>query len=490
MFLPIGLAYLAGYLRKSGIEVVVVDAYGEAIEAVSEVHGFVRVMRQGLTDQQVIARIPCDVDCIGISAMYSADWPMIRQLIRAIRRSFPSTVLIAGGEHVTVVPEFCLRDAPELDFVVLGEGEKTTVRLLKALSEGREVGTIPALAWLDDGRLMMTDPPQRLRKLDELSKPAWDLFPTGQYFRHGNLSAVMSSEKAKTLPLIASRGCPYACAFCASIKVWGRLWVVRDPEEVVDEIQDYIRDYGVTNFDFYDQAGMVKKSWIIRFCKLLLERQLSVVWHIPAGTRLEALDQEVLRLMKQSGCGYFGFPLESGSDRSLRLINKQLDKQKALQTLRWIVDAHLKTKIHFVLGFPDDTWKDVLASYRVAILTAWIGAHDASFFPFFPAPGSPLFERLLQEKRVELNDDFFITLTPYESMSSFKSYCPHISDRTLGWLCFIGMAMFYAISFLRRPQRAWSLIREIYTRESESRLGWYLVRSLKSRNKGLIDAKQ
>ena len=493
VFLPIGLAYLAGYLRKAGMDVALVDAYGEAIERVSavDVDGFENIMRQGLTDSEIVARIPPDSDVIGISSMYSADWPVVRQVIRVIRQRFPTTPLIAGGEHVTVLPEFCLRDAPELDFIVLSEGERTTAGLLKALSgEGSELQSIPGLAWLDQNQFMMTGASKRIRDLGELAKPAWDLFPVSQYFRQGNLSAVVTSEQAKTLPIIASRGCPYACAFCPSVNMWGRLWVVRDPEEVIDEIEGYIRDYGVTTFDFYDQAGIVRKSWIIKFCHLLLERKLPITWNIPAGTRLEALNQEVIKLLKDSRCGYFGFPLESGSERTLKLVNKQLDKKKALQKLRWVIEAGLKTKIHFVIGFPDETLRDVLASYHVAILAGWLGAQDASFFPFYPIPGSTFFDRLLKDGHIEINDKFFITLTPYENMSEVKSYCNHIGNRTLGWLCFLGMALFYGVSFLRRPQRAWSLIREIYTRESESRLGWHFVRTLKSKNRRFVDVGQ
>lgn len=490
IYLPLGLAYLAAYLRKSGFDVNVVDAYGEAIGKVSVASEFTEVVQQGLDYQQIIDRIPVDADVIGISAMFSSDWPLVREMIGHIRQRFPERILIAGGEHVTALPEFCLRDAPALDFVVLGEGERTTARLLDALRTGEDTRAIPAVASLHNGRAAVTGQhhttrTQRLQNLNELPKPAWDLFPLDNYFRHGNLSMVVTAKNKKTMPILASRGCPYACTFCTSINMWGRSWVVREPEDILDEIESYVRRYDANNFEFYDTAGIINKSWIIKFCRQLLARNLPITWHMPVGSRLEVIDWEVAKLMKQSGCGYVGFPLESGSERSLSLIKKNLNKQKAMQTLHGIVDAKLTTKVYFVIGFPDDTYQDVIASFWTAIKTALIGAQDATFFPFYPTPGSPLVSRLLQEGRIELDDRFFLDLLPYEKMSSIKSYSAHISDRSLRWLCFLGMAIFYAVNYLRRPWRAYSLCREIYTRDSQSRLGWYLVNWLNSRGNSM-----
>ena len=132
---PIGIAYLAACLVEAGHSVTAVDGLGEALDKFTAVAMIPNGLRHGLLDSEVVDRIPADVELIGLSSMFSQQWPFDRGLIQMMRSAFPTIPVVIGGEHATALPEYCLRDSPEIDFVVLGEGEQTLVDLVFCLEK-------------------------------------------------------------------------------------------------------------------------------------------------------------------------------------------------------------------------------------------------------------------------------------------------------------------------------------------------------------------
>jgi hypothetical protein len=163
-----------------------------------------------------------------------------------------------------------------------------------------------------------------------------------------------------------------------------------------------------------------------------------------------------------------------------------VNKEAMLTSIGYAVDAGLGVKMNYVAGFPDDTLSDILASYWMAIRAAWRGAHDCSFFPFSPYPGSALFQRLLNEGRIQLNDQYFFDLASYNP-SMIRSFAREFSDWQLRLLCLSGMAIFYFVSFARRPARAWDLVCQVYHDEGKTRLAGTLVR-IKKKRRGIKHA--
>ena len=475
IILPLGIAYLAAHLRREGFDVCFVDAVGEDIGAFTPLPDLPNGVMRGIADEDTVARIPADVDVIGISCMFSVNWVISRRLIQAVRRRFPEAFLIIGGEHATALPEYCLRDAPELDLLVLGEGEHTTAELLHTLEQGGDPRTVPGVAFLRDGEYRVAPQRARERELVTLPWPAWDLLPVENYLGHVNAGL----EYGRTMPIIASRGCPYDCTFCSNPVMWGKLWRARPAADVVAEIEHNIRTYNIASLDFFDLTTIVKRSWIIEFCNLMIERRLKVTWQL-ITTRSEMIDQEVTRLMKQAGCTYVTYAAESGSARILADIRKKVDREAMLRSMGYAVHAGLGVKVNFIAGFPDERLSDVLASYWMAMRAAWRGAHDGSFFPFSPYPGSALFRRLLDEGRIALNDRYFFDLASYNPFQ-VKSFARHFNDWQLRWLCLIGIGLFYLVGFGRRPGRIWNLMVQIYHSDGKTRLAGTLVRVLKKR---------
>src|SRR6201999_3016153 len=151
-----------------------------------------------------------------------------------------------------------------------------------------------------------------IRALDTIPPPAWELVPLENYLSNGLTNGV---NLGRSMPMLASRGCPYQCTFCSSPFMWTTRWVSRDVHLLVDEIIEYQERFGITNVDFYDLTAIVKRDWIIKFCEEPLRRGVKITWQLPSGTRSEAIDAEVVGWLERSGCRNLSYAPESGSER-------------------------------------------------------------------------------------------------------------------------------------------------------------------------------
>ena len=189
-----------------------------------------------------------------------------------IGEKFKDKYFIAGGEHFTAVPEICLEQCRDLDAIALGEGEETIVEIANAIDSNSSWLKIPGLVVRDNDKFVKTEKRKRIIKLDEIPKPAWDLVPINKYL---DLKLSIGVDRGRTMPMLASRGCPFQCTFCSSPTMWGTTWIARDVKLLCDEIEEYIRKYSIDAVDFYDLTAIVKKSWIIEFCNEIISRNLN-----------------------------------------------------------------------------------------------------------------------------------------------------------------------------------------------------------------------
>ena len=287
--LPIGPAYLAATLEKAGYSVGIIDAIGEGIyQIVRSRCGDYNL--QGLSTNEIIARIKPETRVLGVSMMFSQEWLEHRSFIRAVRQAFPKLTIVAGGEHPTAVPEHVLRDCPEIDYLVAGEGELTFLELVHGIMHGRDIGGIPGVSFIDRaGQFVATGLSRRIVDIDNLPPPAWHLCNVENYFID---NWTMGIAMGHNMPILATRGCPYQCTFCSNPTMWTTRYKMRDVGRVVDEIEFLIKQYKANSIDFFDLTAIVKKEWIIAFCKELKRRNINIAWQLPSGTRSEALDRE------------------------------------------------------------------------------------------------------------------------------------------------------------------------------------------------------
>ena len=327
---PLGLAYIAGAIKEAGIPYTVIDGTGEALDAISPYPLRTDFMIQGLSFEEIADRIPADTALIGLSCMFSTLWPLTRDLAAHIRKRFPNTLLILGGEHGTAVPELVLRTSV-FDIVAQGEGEETFLNLAKAIMAGQPWREIPGLAYLDDGAFQNNGLAGRNRHVDDIPLPDWDSFPLEEYISRHQINGI---NIGRAMPLLSTRGCPYQCTFCSSPNMWTTRYITRDPVKVADEIELYKNKYNIANVDFQDLTAVVKRKWVVEFTHELIRRKLNVTWQMPSGTRSEVFDEEVADLLYKSGCRALAFAPESGSPEILAKIKKQVDLDHMLKAMR------------------------------------------------------------------------------------------------------------------------------------------------------------
>jgi len=462
-----GLAYIAATLREHGHEVSILDAVGEAPFDLRPI-GDGRILARGLSAEAITARVDPRTQVVGLSCMFSQEWLQTRQLARHLRERFPSIPIVGGGEHVTALPEWSLADCDALDVCVLGEGEETMLELVEAIAAGRPPGTVAGTV-VRDGAITRRAPPRaRIRKIDNIPLPAWDLVPLRSYLDHGFGFGV---NRGRSMPMLATRGCPYQCTFCSNPEMWTTRWVAREPRRVLEEMEKYLQEYAVDNFDFYDLTAIVKRAWIVEFCELVIASGLRFTWQLPSGTRSEAIDAEVSRLLYASGCRNLSYAPESGSKAMLRKIKKRVDLENMKVSMRSAVRSGLNVKANIIVGLPDETHREVRETLRFVVQMAVLGVHDMSISPFSPYPGSELFADLRARGKLgELDETYFDTLAGYTDILRTVSLDDRISGRALGLYRLLGMGLFYGVNYLVRPWRLLVTLRNVFRQQQESRL--------------------
>jgi radical SAM superfamily enzyme YgiQ (UPF0313 family) len=474
---PLGLAYVAGALRHAGFDVTAIDAVGEALDTR---HPTVNdCFIYGLSPAETVERIPADTSVIGIAFGFSFEWPFARELARAVRARFRDALLIGGGEHVTAVPRQSLEEGP-LDVVVLGEGEETTVAVASAVQTGDfRPSEIPGIGYNDaGGRAVLNARRLRMRDIDAIPWPAWDLFPIRNYLDAGVGFGV---NRGRSMPILASRGCPYQCTFCSSPSMWTTRWLARDPDLLLDEMEYCQKTFGAENFDFYDLTAIVKKSWIVSFCQKIKQRGMLFTWQLPSGTRSEAIDDEVARLLFESGCRNLSYSPESGSLAVLKRIKKRIKIDAVVDSIASCHRASMNVKCNVILGFPGETVGNVFETYRFILRMALAGAYDISLWSFSPYPGSELFDEIARRRGLVLDDAYYDSLRSYADPARTISYSENFSDRTLKVLRFLGTAIFYGAQWLRRPWRVVRLLYNLSRGREESRGEMVLLNMIRRR---------
>jgi anaerobic magnesium-protoporphyrin IX monomethyl ester cyclase len=505
--LPLGLAYIAGSLRAAGHEVSVIDAVGEAPDRIVALG---RVSQLGLPVDEIVRRLPADVQVIGLSAMFTYQWSLVKDLIHALKAARPDVLLLGGGEHFTGLPEISLQESP-IDIIALGEGEETAVSVLRAYDDfvrAREAdgamtaaataataaatnsapvanssdvaprvaewaAGLPGVAYRKDGAVVQEPRRDRVRDVDAIPLPAWDLFNVRGYDSNGLVTGI---HKGVTVPILATRGCPYRCAYCSSPNMWTTKWLPRDPKKVADEIESYVETYGAGNFPFHDLTAILRREWVIDFCREILARKLQISWQLPSGTRCEVVDDEVASLLAQSGGWSLNFAPESGSEEVRKKVAKQMTEKSLFSAVDAAVKHGLNTSVFFVLGFPGDQVQNFRDTAAWARRLARAGVDDVAVGFYFPIPGTKFYRQLEAEGRVTLSEDLIMApiFVHDRWLTEQRNFSGTCSARTLTYWRYRIVLAFYSRAILTNPKRLWRIARNFWSGREDSKFDSFL----------------
>ena len=465
--LPLGLAYVAGVLEKAGYKTKIIDATGEQkpvkiIRSKDNLYNF-----QGLTSKEILDKIDPNTFILGISLMFSQEWPAHKSLIKEIKKKYPKIIVVAGGEHSSAIPEYVLNDCPSIDYVIRGEGEFSMLEFTYNKFTGKNVNNIPGINFIDnENKFVDNGSSKRIKHIDTIPRPAWHLLKPQNYFTDF-FTIGLAKGKLRSMPILATRGCPYQCTFCSSPTMWTTRYIMRDPKEIVDEIKWLIKEYEANDFEFFDLTAIIKKNWILEFCNELKKREINnITWQLPIGTRIEALDEETLKALYDSGCAYICYAPESGSQKSLNIIKKRIKIDRLIESIKTAVKIGHTVKLNFIIGFPHETLIDCLKSVFFGIYCSLrFGVSDVIYSMFSPYPGSELYEKLKKEKKLNIDDNYFKKLMVYMDLTQAQSYCEHVTGKILTFLRFIGFFFSYIAIYLSRPIRIYRFFKNFFQKK-------------------------
>ncbi|NOQ23686.1 MAG: radical SAM protein [Candidatus Aegiribacteria sp.] len=394
-YFPFGLAYVAACLLEAGHSVSVVDMEGDNLSVTDAV-------------RQTVDLSPRVVAFGGMVTRFR----FVKQLSNAIRQKLPNVFMLAGNSGATTVPEIYLKSCG-LNCVVLGEGEITLVELMKTLEEGSDWHFVPGIAWLDDkGELKKSLHREMIQDLDSIPWPAWDLFPVENYVS----SLDHRQKKVRHMEVLASRGCPFSCVYC--YRIYGRKVRRRSPESIVAELKELVRRYDIRYSGFPDDLFTSDRDFVMKICALVKEELPGLKWSCLG--RVNTVDREMLLSMKDAGCDWISYGIESGCDDMLKRMRRGVTAEQCLEAIKLTESAGIHADGSFIIGMFGETRDSVgrtVEFCRQADITA-------PMLFVTPYPGTAIFNTALEQGRIPDVEKFL------EEMNSADSLLVNLTDFT------------------------------------------------------------
>jgi len=374
--LPLGLAYLGAYIRDlPDVQVVGFDNNALKLPPAE----YREIFR---------AEAPNVVAISILTATVHTTW----ELARTVKEVLPQAVVVVGGMHCSALPEDTLQE-PAIDYGVVGEGEEAFRELLEALQAKRDPGGIGNLVYRRDGQVVVNPRRPPIRNLDAIPFPARELFDNSKY----SLNVNRRATSAKSTTLLTSRGCPYGCIFCSK-SIYGRSFNQRSPQNVIAELK-LLEEQGYGEVLIVDDTFTVNRKWILEFCRLFVAEGLRLQWNCHA--RVNTLDEEVVKAMKQAHCTGMAFGIESGNPEMLRKIDKAITIEQAHVAVNLCRRYGIGSLCSYIFGHPGDTRATIDDTLRISLE---LDSDFANFCVLVPMPGSKIFDDLLKQGRPGLKE--------------------------------------------------------------------------------------
>lgn len=373
----LSVGYLASYLEKGGYQVKIIDA----------------IALDKNVEETVDLILKENPDAVGLTTVSSSRFSAVK-VIQELKKRNKNLFIFAGGRHFHSVWKESLENIPEIDVIVRGEGEMTSLELLDAYFSNRDFSQIKGIAFRSErGNVVLTSQRESVN-LDSLPMPAWHLFDLPKY-----KTTLEGERQTKAVGVISSRGCPNDCTFCAN-NSFQRTLRLRSPKNFVDEIEFLNKTYSYDGFDVWDDTLTMSKKHVLEICDEILKRKLDIIWY--ARARVNTMDEEILKRMKQAGCRIIGFGIESGSEIILKSVKKHITLDQIKKAVYLSAKLGFITKCWFIQGLPDETLDDIKKTNdlmrRLKNYGALFGSPVMNFknFPLL-YPGTPMTDEAFEE---------------------------------------------------------------------------------------------
>ncbi|MBA7620039.1 2-hydroxyethylphosphonate methyltransferase [subsurface metagenome] len=395
---PLGLGYIASILLQARHEVEILDI---------NAHRWSR--------EEVERRMAASAyNLIGIGGLVTI-YGYIKWLIRISRKYHPDKKIMIGGSAGTSIPRTMLECNP-VDIVCMGEGEKTIQELIPILEDKDDLSGVPGIWFKMDDSIHVNLLRKPIQNLDEIPFPAWNLFPMDIYAnnpigtpnKNKWINGIAPENTPLSMNLSASRGCPYQCIFCYH-DFMGQRYRVRPVENIIKEIKLLHNQFNITYFHFIDDEFCLKKMFIYEFCNKFgdLRKELKVDITFGCSGRANLMTEKLIATMAEAGCTSIGYGLESGSQKMLDMMKKNVTIEQAEQTVRWTQKYLGWADCSFIVGLPGETKETVQETVNFC---KRLNLKPEVIFFATPYPGTELYRIAVRDGKIPDEEQYVMNL--------------------------------------------------------------------------------
>lgn len=392
LMVPISLPSIAAVLIEKGFEVKIIDCIADDI-SLGELENILRRENTLLAIINV-ATMTFDID------------KKTAELCKKLK--IPCA---AVGMHVTTIPDDALKSSV-FDFAIRGEPELISLNLAEALHHKSDLKNVKGISFKINGKIVHNQNEKLIENLDSLPFPARELLHNEKYI--GPLT-----QKPYTL-VITGRGCPFNCIFCTANRYYGKRQRIRSPKNIVDEIEQIVRKFGIRNIGMWNDTFTFNKEQVKGLAREIIKRKLRIDWF--CNSRVDTIDEEMLMLMAKSGCKVITFGVESLDERILKNIKKGINASQVENAVRLCRKYKIKSQLHIIFGLPGETRETLKKTIKE---TLRINPDYAQFYCAVPFPGTEFREYVT--KRGYLHNAKW---DKYEINNALVSY-PHLSSKEI-----------------------------------------------------------
>lgn len=372
---PLGIAYMAGVLQENNIDVEILDASAEDMDFKD-------------VEKELLKRKP---DLVALTALT----PTIGRALetaQVVKETLPDSIVVMGGYHPTFNFIETLEDE-NVDIVIRGEGEYIMLNLVQTLENQSSLHDVKGIVFEDKNSKEIVVNPEAplIQDLDELPFPALNLLPMKKY-RLLDMDTHMTT-------MITTRGCPMQCSFCSSAAMHGKKIRERSVENIVDEIEYLKTNYDIDTIAFMDDTFTLKKRKVMAICDEILKRNIEIMWG--CTSRVDTLDEKLLKKMKESGCITIFIGVESADQQQLDNMCKNTTIAKIENAFKIAHKLKIRTIASVALGMPGDT-KEIMN--KTVKFVHKLKPNYAIYSLATPYPGTRFYKEAFEKNLIKIKD--------------------------------------------------------------------------------------
>ncbi len=367
---PLSLVYVASMLNSKDHNSKIIDCEAEGLSFED--------IKKYLKQSQF--------DMIGI-AMLTVMYSQTVELARIAKEINPKIKVAVGGSHPTSNAKEIIDKEKDIDFAVVGEAELTFLELANSIEKNLNLSEVKGIAFRNEANETIITPEREIIKdLDELPMPDRSLIKMSLY-----RPSVSYYKKLPAYIILTSRGCPFRCTFCS--KVFDKSYRHHSTDRVIAEMKDLVENFGAKEIVFRDDTFTMKQSWVKELCNKIIEQGINKKAKWSCMTRVNLVTLESLKLMKEAGCWGIHFGVESGSQRLLDFIKKDVTVEQICDAFKWTREAGIETRAFMMLGLPTETREESLETIKFA---KELNPDWAQFTICTPYPGTEMFYQAIE----------------------------------------------------------------------------------------------